>query len=225
MVDNQKTWDTIAKSFDKTRQKTWKECINYIDQLMPEGLNVDLACGNGRHLLPLANKSKKTIGIDISKKMLKIIQKKIIKQKINNISLIQANAEKIPIKKQTIDHLIFIAALHNIKHKKKRIQTLNEVKRILKTDGNALISVWSREQDRFRNHSFEKELENKENTEYGDITIYWKQDKLNIPRFYHLYSKNEFKEELAHSNLEIISFKESKIVSKKYPDNFFALVR
>lgn len=225
MIDNQKTWDTIAKSFDKTRQRTWKECITFIETLNPEGVNVDLACGNGRHLLPISKKSKKTIGIDISKNMLKIIQRKIKKQKIKNISLIQANAVNIPLKKQTIDNLIFIAALHNIKHKKNRLQTLNEVKRILKSDGKALISVWSREQERFKDHSFKKELEKEENTEYGDITLFWRQDKHNIPRFYHLYSKNEFKEELEESNLEIISFKETKIVSKNYPDNFFALVR
>lgn len=225
MNENEKTWDTIAESFDKTRRKVWSECTEFINHLDHQENSLDLACGNGRHLFPLAKKTKSAIGIDISKNLLKIIQNKIQQKNIKNISLFHANAKDIPLKKNTIDTVIYIAALHNIKFKKNRIKSLKEVRRILKKDGSALISVWSREQDRFRNYPFEKNIKNKEKTEYGDITIFWRQDKHDIPRFYHLYSKQEFIEDIEKSGLDILEISESKIVSKNYPDNFFAHVR
>lgn len=225
MHQNKKTWDTIAESFDKTRKKTWKPCIDFIEQIKEKKITADISCGNGRHLFPLAKKSKKTIGLDISKNMLRIVKKKIQEQKIENIELIEANAVNIPLKNNTIDHLIYIAALHNIKGRQNRIKSLKEIKRILKKQGNALISVWSREQDRFRDYSFEENISKEHKLEYGDILLYWRQDEHNIPRFYHLYSGKEFKEDLEKSGLEIIDFKAVKIVSKNYPDNFFAVVK
>lgn len=222
MFSDEKTWDTIAISFDKTRKKPWKDCLDYINQLNKNSISLDLACGNGRHLLSLSRKSKITIGLDFSKKMLKIIEKKIEIEKINNITLIHGNAVEIPLKNKTIDSILYIAALHNIRYKKNRIKSLKEVKRILKKDGTALISVWSKNQKRFNNNLFEK---NYLNTEPGDIILYWKQDKHNVPRFYHLYSKEEFIDDLTKGGLEVINFKESKIASKNYPDNFFALVK
>jgi len=55
--------------------------------------------------------------------------------------------------------------------------------------------------------------------------IYWRQNKLNAPRFYHLYTKEEFIEDIKQSGLEIEQFSEAKIQSKKYTDNYFAIVR
>jgi len=220
----QETWNIIAQSFDRTRRKTWEQCIDFINTLPKTNIIADIGCGNGRHLIPAANHCKKAIGIDISKELLKITQTKIINNKFKNISLIHSNAINLPVKNNTLDSLLFIASLHNIKGKQNRIQSLKEIKRILKNDGKALISVWSRWQDKYRKQFFKKWFKQTEENEFGDIDIYWRQHGLNIPRFYHLYSKREFISNLEKAGLEILEIQSVKLHSKKHPDNFFAIV-
>jgi hypothetical protein len=60
--------------------------------------------------------------------------------------------------------------------------------------------------------------------ELGDIEIYWKKNNLNIPRFYHLYSKSEFKKDLNRAGLKILDLKSVKVHSKIGADNYFAIV-
>lgn len=61
--------------------------------------------------------------------------------------------------------------------------------------------------------------------EFGDINIYWRQHGLDIPRFYHLYSKREFLSDLRKADLEIIDIQDVKMYSEKHPDNYFAVVK
>ncbi len=219
--DSEKTWDIIAKSFDNTRKMPWQDVVDFISKLSSSDVVADIGCGNGRHLVLCVDKCKTVIGLDISRNLLKITQKKI-KGKKQNALFIHGNLVNIPIKKDIFNAVLYIAALHNIKGRNNRIQSLIEVKRILKDKGKALISVWSREQEKFRN-CFTNTSSNED--ESGDIQIYWKQNKLNVPRFYHLYTKEEFIEDINQSGLEIEQIIEAKIQSKKYTDNYFAIIR
>ncbi len=220
--DSEKTWDKIATSFDKTRKRPWQICINYIENQSKENSFADLGCGNGRHLIPAAKYFKKAIGLDISIELLEIVRAKLKKENIDNVELIKSNLIDIAIDDKKIDSILYIAALHNIKHKENRVKSLKEVKRILKKNGSAMISVWSREQEKFRENF--KKNKKEDNSEFGDIEIYWRQDNLNVSRFYHLYSEEEFIEDLKKADLKIKKFEPVKIASKKYFDNYFAVV-
>jgi len=222
---SEETWDSIAESFDLTRRKPWTQCIDFIDTLSKTDMVVDLGCGNGRHLVPCAEHCKQAMGIDISGELLGIVQKKLKGKNLNNAVLLHADMVNLPLKNDTVDSILFIAALHNIKGKDKRIQSLKEVKRVLKKDGTALISVWSRWQDKYRKHFLKKWFTKKGQTEFGDIEIYWRQHSLDIPRFYHLYSKKEFISDIRLAGLEIEKIQDIKLHSKKHPDNYFAIVK
>ncbi|UCH71404.1 MAG: class I SAM-dependent methyltransferase [Thermoplasmatales archaeon] len=223
--DSEETWNAIAKSFDATRRKPWKQCIDFIEALPRDSTVADIACGNGRHLIPCAHHCKKVIGVDISKELLDIVQTKIKENNIKNVTLLHSDAAKLPIKTDSLDAVIFIAALHNIKNRSRRIQTLEEIRRVLKKHGKALISVWSRWQDKYRKQFFKKWFVQLDGTEFGDIDIYWRQHGLNIPRFYHLYSKREFLSDLRKAGLEILDSQNVKLHSKKHPDNYFAITK
>ena len=225
IFENQEVWDKIAFSFDKTRKKPWAQCLDFIDKLKNDYIVADIGSGNGRHTIPCAIKCNKVFAIDISKNLLKIVKQKAHESNLSNIYLIQSDAIKLPIKNISCDAVLFIASLHNIKCKINRISSLNEIHRILKKEGIALISVWSRWQDKFRKEFFKKIFTQINKNEFGDIDIYWNQHGLNIPRFYHLYSKREFISELKKANFKILDFKEVKLKSKKHPDNFFAFVK
>ena len=219
--ESEETWNAIAESFDATRGKPWKVVVDFVSTLSVSDVVADIGCGNGRHLILCVDKCKTVIGLDISKNLLKITKSKIEGRKVRFV-FIHGNLVNIPIQGSSLDSVLYIAALHNIKGRTNRIQSLNEVKRILKNDGRALISVWSREQERFRD-CFNDISGN--DCELGDIVIYWRQNKLNAPRFYHLYTKEEFIEDIKQSGLKIEQFSEAKIQSKKYTDNYFAVVR
>ncbi|UCF12549.1 MAG: class I SAM-dependent methyltransferase [Thermoplasmatales archaeon] len=228
MVDNhvkiaEKTWDAIAESFDVTRRKPWCQCIDFINGLSESYTVADIGCGNGRHLLPCAERFKNVIGIDISQNLLNIAKNKIKEKGFNNVVFIHANMTKIPLKDDSLDSILCIASLHNIKGRNERLSSLKEIYRILKNDGRALISVWSRWQDKYITHYLKKLFHNKE--EFGDIEIYWKQHNINISRFYHLYSKREFVKNLNQVGLEIEKIQSVKLHSNIFTDNYFAVVR
>lgn len=219
--ESEETWNAIAESFDATRGTPWEVVVDFVSTLSVSDVVADIGCGNGRHLILCVDKCNTVIGLDISKNLLKITKSKIEGRKVR-VVFIHGNLVNIPIQGNSLDSVLYIAALHNIKGGTNRIQSLNEVKRILKNDGRALISVWSREQERFRD-CFNDISGN--DCEPGDIVIYWRQNKLNAPRFYHLYSKEEFIEDIKQSGLKIEQFSEAKIRSTQYPDNYFAVVR
>jgi ubiquinone/menaquinone biosynthesis C-methylase UbiE len=224
-MDSEKTWDTIARSFDQTRRKPWKECLDFIEKLPKKSIVADIGCGNGRHLKPCAKKCKKVIGIDLSKELLDIVKEKLDFEKIKNVTLIHADATNIPNDDESVNAALYIATLHNIKGRNNRIKSLKEIKRILKKNGVALISVWSRWQDKYRKQFFKKWFTQKGSSEFGDVDIYWRQNGLDIPRFYHLYSKKEFQKDLTEAGFKIVEMKDVKIHSKRHPDNYFAIVR
>ncbi len=222
---NQEIWNCIAESFDKTRSKPWKICIDFINTLKKTDYVVDMGCGNGRHLVLCAEKCKQATGLDISRELLFIAKNNLAEKKLKNVIFLHSDVTFIPIKNESVDAIIYIACLHNIKSKEKRLQSLKELKRILKKEGTALISVWSRWQDKYRKLFFKKWFIQTDKSEFGDIDIYWKQDGFNIPRFYHLYSKKEFIEDLTKAGLKIEKIESIKLCSKKYTDNYFALIK
>jgi len=221
---SEETWDAIAKSFDSTRRKPWKECIEFINSLPKKSVVLDVGCGNGRHIIPCANHCSKVIGLDVSTELLRIVKKKVYKNNLINVELIHSDAVDIPIRNNSIDAVLYIATLHNISERYRRIKSLKEIKRILKPNGKAIISVWSRWQDKYRQHFLIKMLSHFGRNEFGDINIYWRQHGLNISRFYHLYSKREFQKDINQAGFNIINLEGKKIRSKKYPDNYFAVV-
>jgi len=214
--NQQEVWDTISESFSHTRKKPWQVVVDYIQSQPKAHRSIDLGCGNGRHTIPLAQNSKKTLGLDFSKNLLEITQKNLEKNQIKNASLLQANLVTLPLKDNSIDIGIMIASLHSIPHRSDRQQALQELYRVLKPKSSALLTVWN------TNHkAYTKNLDNNKST---DTTIYWRQHKHNEPRFYHLYTKKELREELETANFFIQTLGE-KTLSKTTPnDNIIAIL-
>lgn len=219
----QNTWDAIAESFDTTRQKPWSYCLDYINSLRQNDVVADLGCGNGRHLFACAQHCSYVMGVDISQRFLHIIDQKLRKTTYWNISLIHGDIVELPFADQTLDAVLFIASLHNIQGREHRQAALREVARVLKPQGTALISVWSRWQDRFYRHFLKQFIIRKR--DFGDIDLWWRQHNLNIPRFYHLYSRSEFVQELLDAGLKIQHIESVRIHSKRFPDNYFAVIK
>ena len=94
-------------------------------------LKGDKYCDLGSGISPVSPDLKKTTFIDISKPALKILQKKGYKTIYGSIT-------EIPIDKEQFDMVFCSEVLEHVKDYRKAI---NEISRILKTEGKALITV------------------------------------------------------------------------------------
>ncbi len=135
-------WDIIAPSWYGYRHKPEKIAIKLSKEWKP-GRILDIGCSNCRNLLPFTKFTK--YGIDSSKEMIKF-SKKYTKKYNFKVKLKQASAEKLPFKDNSFDYVLCLAVLH---HAKKREKAIQEIYRILKPEGKAVITVWNKLQKKF----------------------------------------------------------------------------
>ena len=212
-------WDLIARSYSQTRQRPWKEVVNFIADQNGRGLVI--ACGNGRHLLPLAQRCSDVVGLDASVEMALISSERIVETGVINAAILVGTATALPLRTDTFDCVLFIAGLHNIKGRQHRIQALQELNRVLSHSGKALISVWSHWQDRFR-WTMVRQLLTPWKTR-GDILVPWKRDGPSIMRFYHLYTKGELLRDIKTAGLRVVKICSVTKNSQRHPDNHFVI--
>ena len=221
------SYERIAESYDRVRHKPWKECEEYIKEIRRNSLVLDLGCGTGRHLISAVKEGHEVIGLDFSKTMLKVAKKKLSTtfQIMNRTNLILGDVSNLPFRDNSFGYVLFIATLHNIPTNNLRIDSLNEVRRVLKMDGLSLITVWRRFQVRFFFDVIKfyiKKLVGFDN-EFA-VTVPWKTKDLIVPRYYYLFSAKELKHIISQSSLRILKFLKVRIGAKLIPDNFFVLV-
>ena len=100
---------------------------------------LDLGCGYGQNSLKTAKKAKKVLGLDSDRNLLEQAKISADQNKISNVSFNYVNLEsRIPIENKLFNKIIILDVLEHIKN---RDQLAREIKRILKNDGLAIISV------------------------------------------------------------------------------------
>lgn len=181
-------WEKIAPSWHSFRQKPFPDIINKLAKEWKPGKLLDIGCGNARNLIPFIKNKFTCTGIDFSKNMISFAKELLNKNNIK-AKLIQAPSTKIPFKPNTFDYIISVAMIHHLT-KKERQKTLNEIKRTLKPNGKALITVWNKWQSRF--------ILSKKN-----IYIPWKIKQEIHQRYYYLYNYFELKNQLIKTGFKI----------------------
>ncbi len=198
MENQEEIWDNIAFGWETYRIKPIDEVVEFLKD--KKGKILDLGCGGGKHF-PYMN--GEVYGVDFSKKMLEYAQDRANKNKLK-VNLTKTTADSLPFEDNFFDSIIFIAAIHCIPEKEKRENALKELLRVLKSKSEALITVWDKDQEKFKDS-------NKE------ATIPWKHDGKEYQRYYYLYDKMEFVNLLKKIGFEII-----KISDKESPNGFYS---
>ncbi len=83
-------WAEIAD-----KNQTEKQLQFLKNHLKPEGYVLDLACGTGRHSIPLSKEGYGMVGLDVSANLLKIA-----KQRDGQIELVRGDMRFLPFKPQ-----------------------------------------------------------------------------------------------------------------------------
>jgi ubiquinone/menaquinone biosynthesis C-methylase UbiE len=111
------------------------------------GLVLDVGCGTGLLFDYIADKSKMVVGLDISRKTLLVAWKR--KQVHDNVHLILADADNIPLINGTFDHIFAMTVIQNSPDPAK---TLKEIKRSAEDSAEVIVSGLKRifPKERFR---------------------------------------------------------------------------
>ncbi|GAB6023936.1 Alkylated DNA repair protein alkB 8 [Chamberlinius hualienensis] len=130
-------YEKIADHFSSTRYKPWPKIADFLDALPCGSLMLDIGCGNGKYLGINPNIFK--IGCDRSSKLVSICRERGFETFCNDALI-------LPVRSGCFDVCICIAVIHHLSTAERRLQALQEMGRILKCNGKALIYVWSVDQ-------------------------------------------------------------------------------
>ncbi len=122
---NNSAWDKIAAQFDR-----WMETDDYPYKFLekvkikPQYTVLDIGCGNGAVTLEIARKANSVTALDISDKMIQILQKNALKEGLSNIEYIKAPIQDFRIKKM-YDVVIASRSLNGVADIKNQLEKIN----------------------------------------------------------------------------------------------------
>ena len=180
-------YEEIAPHFSNTRSYKWSWVIDFLDSLKTDSIVYDLGCGNGRNM---DHGSLKFIGIDNCENFVSICKNK-------NLSVINSNITKIPLNNNSADAIICIAVFHHLSSTENRIQSLLEMKRLVKPGGKILISTWSINQPQKTRRTFNN---------YGNNIVLWNSYGKVYERYYYIFKLDEIKELIKRVGLIILNY-------------------
>jgi|GEM_PF-2513222 len=149
----QTAWENRAQIFKDTREAVLQQSLppvlnNYVHQnihlsevfrMLPKGkiTCLDIGCGYGRIAQEIVKKNNQAFvhGIDISETFISLFNKKLGK----NGKGVVAGATNLPFKDNTFDFVVVIVTLMYLEEKADQQRALQEILRVLKPGGRALI--------------------------------------------------------------------------------------
>lgn len=162
------TWEGIAASWHQHRQRPWREVVAFTRGT----LLLDLGCGSGRNFLP----GKSYVGIDFSAQMLRLA-KRSAERKGAKALLIRADVAALPLRSGAFRNALLVATLHTLT-RAQRTRSLNELRRVMKTNGTALVTVWNKKHPAGKKKA---------------VFVPWSTGNRKYQRYYYLFTEKELK--------------------------------
>lgn len=189
-------YNIIAAKFSSTRQYLPNDITVLKKYVKNNDKILDLGCGNGRLVKLFYGLKIDYIGIDVSKKLLKIAT-----QKYPNYKFLQFNGLKLPFKKESFDNVYCLAVFHHIPSEKYRLKFLSEIYRVLKPNGLLILTVWNLS-DKL------KILNNKIHSDLDKNDIYYPfknhENKIIINRYLHSFTVRELTDLAEKTDFKIL---------------------
>jgi len=208
-----KTYNSISREFSDSRAFAGKEFDDFKEYLQPGQTILDLGCGNGR-LLQFLEKEAETwhqktfyyTGVDASKNLLAEAKNKHPDRlfKIGDMT-------KIPLKDKSVDILFCIRAFHHLPSKKIRGKSLQEMKRVMKSSGVLILTVWNLWQKRYwwqLAKAIARSIVTFGKLSLNDTFIPWGKEK--FVRYYHAFTVKELQKLFHESDWNILELSKTQ---------------
>jgi len=187
-MNQEKVWDTVADDWANFRTRPVNEVVGFIDNKC--GSVLDLGCGSGRNFIK--SDDLEIYGVDFSQKLLDIANKKR-----DYVELKKGTTDKIPYGDEMFDYIIFVRVLHCVETEKQRRKSLEELYRVLKKGGEAVISTIGPQNRRMKNKPKESVMP-------------WTVKGHKHERYNYTYNKEEFEGQLKDAGFKIVSIEEEQ---------------
>ena len=131
--------------YDTGPRRVVNEAIEDNDNIL------DLCTGTGTNAVKKKKKnaSVKIVGIDISNNMLAVAKSKLKKGKLLNVEFFLMDAGEMSFENESFDKVLLSLVLHEMEEEI-AASIINEAIRVLKPDGEILITEWERSRSFFR---------------------------------------------------------------------------
>ncbi len=199
-------FNQIAPSWYNFRHwSIFRKELEALAQRWRGGRLLNIGCAHGPDFLPF-KQDFELYGVDFSTEMLKFARRYSAKFNFS-VSLSVADVRHLPYPDETFSRAISVATYHHIKGKEERLKSLQELRRVLKSGGEAFITVWNRWQPRFW---FRRK----------EITVPWRRKDKTLYRYYYLFSYHELEKLAKKAGFEVL--KSSPESAYRCPIKFFS---
>ncbi len=191
-ADVARTYDRIAEHFAQTREYPWPEVTTFLEGRAGT-VGLDVGCGNGRHLEPLCDRVDRSVGVDVSRDLLSVAAARASERGYaDRTTFVAADAARLPLVDDAVDVAVYVATLHHLPTRRRRVDSLDELARTLAPGGRAVVGAWSVAHDRFDRETAH------------DTTVDWTlPGGETVPRYYHVYDREAFDADLSRSALAV----------------------
>jgi SAM-dependent methyltransferase len=150
-------WNTAYPKKPYAEQEPHPGVVKLLETLKQAGPSarvLDLGCGDGRHLVFLAQHGLIPLGVDLAFWGLRRAREWVAKERLEYL-LVCADANNLPLKAANFDKVISIQVIHHQRLQAIR-QTISEVHRLLRAGGFFYFSVPKYPPDNWKGKQFEE---------------------------------------------------------------------
>lgn len=202
--------DQIAQNYD---QRFHDDPLFQFDAQILEtyfcqpGLVIDLGCGTGRALLPLARRGFRCLAVDLARPMLAVVGQKAARENLS-IARIQANLVQLEgIRDAVADYaLCLFSTLGMIRGRSNRQQALGHFGRILKPGGLLVLHVhnlWNGLFDAAGRRQLVRDVWQSKTDRQFELGDRFFDDRGVVKMFVHTFSQRELLQDLRQANLPL----------------------
>ena len=143
-------YDAIARHFSATRVAIWPKVREFIESVPTGGIIADVGCGNGKYFG--VRKDLFVMGSDRSQGLVKVASKRLSANSLGHVLCPKADVAiadglSLPYKSESCDAALSIAVIHHMSSVSRRVGLIEEISRILRIGGRAIITAWATDQE------------------------------------------------------------------------------